>query len=82
MAETPEFVARSRRGSLDYMPIGAAQPERAKPRTADEVKAAEAEMDALRARNEAAGAAAAGLGGTPAPEPVTLPKKPNSKTTP
>lgn len=83
VAETPEFVAKTRPDTLDYMPIANTLPERPTPaRTGDEVKAAESEMDSLRARNEAAGAAAARLGGTPAPEPVILPKKPNSKKTP
>lgn len=78
-AQTPDFVASSRPQSLDYMPIGTSQPGRATPaRTADEIKAAEAELDAMRAQNEAAGAAAAQLGGTPAPEPVALPKKPKT----
>ena len=53
-------------------------------------KAAEAELNALRARNEAAGAAAARLGGTPPPEPIKLPvirpqgpdRKTNSNTNP
>ncbi|WP_414470849.1 hypothetical protein [Microvirga sp. M2] len=84
-AATPDFVAQSRPGSLDYMPIGRAEEGRPTPaRSASEVKAAEAELDALRARNEAAGAEAARLGGTPPPEPVTLPvntpQKPPRKT--
>ncbi len=84
MAETPGFVAASRPGALDYVPVGTAQDDRpTKARTADEVKAAEAEMDAIRTRNEAAGAAAARLGGTPEPEPVIVPnRKTNSKKTP
>ena len=91
LAATPDFVERSRPASLEYMPIGTAGPERQTPaRTADEIKAAEAELDALRARNEAAGAAAAELGNTPPPEPVRLPantsqqtrQKTNSKRTP
>lgn len=82
MAETPDFVQRSRPASLDYLPIGVDPPARPTPaRTAEEIKAAEAEMEAVRARNEAAGAAAARLGGTPPPEPVILPRKPNSRTT-
>lgn len=73
-AETPDFVARSRPQALDYMPIGTAQAGRATPaRTADQIKAAEAELDALRAQNEAAGAAAAELGKTPAPQPAKVP---------
>lgn len=84
MAEAPDFVAESRPGSLDYMPVGTAEPGPPTPaRTAEEIKAAEAELDALRARNEAAGAAAARLGGTPPPQPVILPaKRPNSAKTP
>jgi hypothetical protein len=79
MAPTPDFVASSRPASLDYMPVGTSNPGRSTAaRTADEVKAAEAELDALRAQNEAAGAAAAQLGGTPAPQPVPLPKKPKN----
>ncbi|HEU6442353.1 MAG TPA: hypothetical protein VFF38_08320 [Microvirga sp.] len=73
-APTPDFVARSRPQSLDYMPIGTAEEGRPTPaRSAAEVKAEEAELEAIRARNEAAGAAAARLGGTPPPEPVKLP---------
>ena len=84
VAPSPDFVARSRPGSLDYMPVGVAAPQRpTAARTAEEIKAAEAEMDALRARNEAAGAAAARLGGTPEPAPVNPPnQKPAPKQTP
>lgn len=80
VAPTPDFVARSRPQNLDYLPIGTAEEGRPTPaRSAEEIKAAESELDALRARNEAAGAAAARLGGTPPPEPITLPvKKPQS----
>jgi hypothetical protein len=70
-AATPDFVAQSRPGSLDYVPVGTSAPARAMPaRTSDEVKAAEAEMDALRARNESAGQAAVRAGATPAPAPL------------
>jgi hypothetical protein len=81
VAPTPDFVARSRPATLDYMPIGTPVPERPTPaRTADEIKAAEAELDALRSRNEAAGAAAAELGKTPPPEPVRLPANTSQQT--
>jgi hypothetical protein len=74
-ADAPDFVASSRPAKLDYMPVGTSQAGRQTPaRTAEEVKAAEAELDALRAQNEAAGAEAAKLGGTPPPQPVPLPK--------
>jgi len=83
VAPTPDFVASSRPQSLDYMPVGTSQSERPTPaRTAEEIKAAEAELEALRARNEAAGAAAAKLGGTPPPQPVVLPRNSNSSKTP
>ena len=81
MAASPDFVARSRPADLDYMPISASVPERPTPaRTAQEIKAAEAEMDALRARNEAAGVQAADLGKTPPPEPIRLPANTSQQT--
>ena len=81
VAPTPDFVARSRPANLDYMPIGTPVPERPTPaRTAEEIKAAEAELNALRTRNEAAGAAAAELGKTPPPEPVRLPANTSQQT--
>jgi hypothetical protein len=80
-AATPDFVARSRPANLEYMPIGTPVPERPTPaRTAEETKAAEAELDALRTRNEAAGAAAAELGKTPPPEPIRLPANSSANT--
>jgi hypothetical protein len=73
-AEAPDFVARSRPATLEYQPVGSASPARPTPaRTADEVKAAEAELEAVRARNLAAGQAAAQAGGTPAPEAAAAP---------
>jgi hypothetical protein len=81
LAPTPDFVARSRPANIDYMPIGTPAPERPTPaRTAEEIKAAEAELDALRIRNEAAGAAAAELGKTPPPEPIRLPANTSQQT--
>ncbi|WP_210331103.1 hypothetical protein [Microvirga terrestris] len=80
-AATPDFVARSRPANLEYMPIGTSVPERPTPaRTAEETKAAEAELDALRTRNEAAGAAAAEAGKTPPPEPIRLPPNSSANT--
>jgi hypothetical protein len=70
-APTPDFVKQSRPATLDYVPVGTAAPARNTPaRTADQVKATEAEMDAARARNEAAGKVAVQAGATPAPAPV------------
>lgn len=73
VAPTPDFVERSRPATLDYVPVGTAAPERpVKARSADEVKAVEAEMEGLRTRNEAAARAAEKAGATPAPEPATI----------
>ncbi|WP_205789978.1 hypothetical protein [Microvirga makkahensis] len=73
-APSPDFVAQSRPQNLDFVPIGTVEEGRPTPaRSAAEVKAEEAELEAIRARNEAAGAAAARLGGTPPPEPIKLP---------
>ena len=81
VAPTPDFVARSRPATLDYMPIGTPVPERPTPaRTAAEIKAAEAELEALRTRNEAAGAAAAEAGKTPPPQPIRLPANTSQPT--
>jgi hypothetical protein len=75
-APTPDFVQRSRPARLDYVPIGTAAPARSeKARTAEEVKAAEAEMDAVRAANEAAAqAAAAEAAATTPAAPVAPPR--------
>ena len=62
----PDFVAASRPGTIDYIPVGTA-PEKAKAKTADEVKAAQAAMDQTRSSNESRAAAARQLGATPAP---------------
>lgn len=81
VAETPDFVASSRPQSLDYMPVGTSQPGRSTPAwTPEEIKAAEAELDTVRARNEAKGSAAAKLGGTPPPEPVVIPRPSSNRT--
>jgi hypothetical protein len=72
-APAPDFVASSRPQSLDYMPIGTSVERRpTAARTPEEIMQTEAELNALRARNEAAGAAAARLGGTPPPEPLPV----------
>ncbi|MBZ6075036.1 hypothetical protein [Microvirga puerhi] len=74
MAARPDFITASRPQNLDYIPIGT--PQEGRPtaaKTLDEVKAAEAELDAVRAQNQSKGEAAAQLGGTPAPQTVALP---------
>lgn len=81
-APRPDFVAASRPQNLDYIPIGT--PQEGRPtaaKTADEVKAAEAELDSVRAQNQVRGEAAAQLGGTPAPTPVAAPATPTAPST-
>lgn len=71
-ARTPDFVQQSRPANLDYIPVGSgavARPTAA--RTKDEVKAVEAELETLRARNEAARTAAVRAGSSSAPEPAS-----------
>jgi hypothetical protein len=72
-APMPDFVQKSRTATpLDYVPVGTTAPERPSvAKTADQVKAAEAEMDATRSHNEAAGRVATQVGATPPPAPVT-----------
>lgn len=65
----PAFVAQSRPADLDYVPTGRIPPARAIPaKPVAAVKATEAAMDAVRAGNEARGAAAREAGSTPAPQ--------------
>jgi hypothetical protein len=76
IAPAPEFVERSRPAKLDYIPVGTAGSGRPTPaRTTDEVKAAEAELEAIRASNEAAAQAAREVGAAAA-VPVPVQPKP------
>jgi hypothetical protein len=70
---SPDFIASSRPATLDYIPVSTRAGSRPPPRTVDEVKAAEAELDAIRASNEAAGQSALQAGSTPAPSPAEVP---------
>jgi hypothetical protein len=75
-AATPDFVANSRPATIDYIPVGSSGAERpTAARTAEEVKAAEAEMDAIRTTNEAA-AAVIRSGGAASAQPAK--KKPGT----
>ena len=77
VAPAPDFVVQSRPASLDYIPVGTAAPGRPTPaRTAAEVKATEAELDAVRESNEAAARAAKEGASEPAAVPVPLKPKP------
>lgn len=51
----PDFISQSRRSGADYVPVGTSAPKRVyRAKTADEVKGAEADLERVRARNEAA----------------------------
>lgn len=75
MTPAQDFVVQSRpKQDLDFIPVNPAAPIRAAaPKTADQVKSAEKEMDSIREKNVNAGAAAAKTGGTPPPDPVLMP---------
>lgn len=56
----PDFISRTRTENKDYVPVGTAAPKRVyRSKTADEVKASEADLDRTRTRIEAAGRAPA-----------------------
>ncbi|POR42885.1 hypothetical protein [Methylobacterium sp. V23] len=60
-AKAPDFVAQSRRGSDDFMPVGVSAPARPiRAKTPEGTKALEAELVAARGRNEARGRSAEG----------------------
>ena len=69
----PDFVSRSRPGTVDYLPVALPKTTRKKARTVAEVKGVEAEMDAVRTTNEAQAAAARAAGSAPAPAPNPAP---------
>lgn len=69
----PDFVTRTRSADVDYMPIGTPVPTRRRPKDADAVADAEAQMNGLRSRNESLGGSARRAGRTPAAKPVVAP---------
>ncbi|WP_245442438.1 hypothetical protein [Methylobacterium terrae] len=71
----PDFVAQSRRGGGDFLPVGeSAPPRETRAKSAAGVKALEADLDASRQRNEVKGRDAAKVGG--AVKPPAPPKVP------
>ncbi|WP_375459613.1 hypothetical protein [uncultured Enterovirga sp.] len=55
----PDFVTRTRQEGIDYVPVGTSAPKRSyRPKSKTEISEAEAELDGLRARNEARGSGA------------------------
>jgi len=54
----PDFVSRTRRRDLDFIPVGTSAPKRAyRSKTAAEVGGDQTELDQLKARNDAKAAA-------------------------
>jgi hypothetical protein len=77
LATTPQeakpFVQETRPADAAYIPVGSAVTREAKRKPVDDFKKMEAELEAKRISNEAAGAQARSLGATPPPAPATLP---------
>ncbi len=67
----PPYVPGGQAAHFSFPPTPAAKPGECKPRAA--FKKIEAELDAKRAANEAAGTQAKSLGATPPPKPAQLP---------
>jgi hypothetical protein len=66
--EAPDFVAQSRRGGSDYLPVGVSSPPREiRAKSAAGVKDLEADLDASRTRNETRGKEAAKAGAAAKP---------------
>jgi hypothetical protein len=64
----PAFIERTRPENLDYLPVGADAPARStRAKTDEEVRRAEAEMEAVRTRQAARGGAAPRSAETPKP---------------
>lgn len=68
--EPKKFVVDSRHADATYIPVGTVATRTAKRKTVEEFKALEAQLEAKRTANDAAGAKARILGATPAPEPA------------
>ena len=58
--QAPEFVEKSRREDIDFMPVGVSAPKRSRARNAEGQKSLQAELEGARSRNEARGRAAEG----------------------
>jgi hypothetical protein len=71
----PDFIARNRPVALDYMPVGVSAPARTTPaRTPIQARQTEAELEALRAANEAEGRSLKVLSSqSPPVKPVVVP---------
>ncbi|MBN9447025.1 MAG: hypothetical protein J0I67_08930 [Bosea sp.] len=69
-AEPKPFVLETRPQDPKYVPVGSAVTRDAKRKTVEEFKKLEAELEAKRISNEAAGVQAQSLGKTPPPAPA------------
>ena len=79
MATTPQeskaFVRETRQADVEYIPVGSSVTRNAPRKPVDDFKKIEAQLEAKRSANEAAGNAAKALGATPAPQPAEIPKQ-------
>jgi len=77
MATTPQeakpFVQETRPTDMAYVPVGSVVTREAARKPVADFKTMEAELEAKRISNEAAGTQAKALGATPPPAPATLP---------
>jgi hypothetical protein len=78
MATTPQesksFVRETRPAELEYIPVGTSVTRAAPRKPVGDYKAIEAELEAKRSANEAAGNTAKALGATPPPQPAKIPQ--------
>lgn len=74
MATTPQeskpFVKETRRAEADYIPVGSSVTRAAPRKKPEDFKKLEADLEAKRISNEAAGSQAQQLGATPPPAPA------------
>jgi hypothetical protein len=71
--EAKPFVQETRPADPAYIPVGSAVTRQAPRKPVDDFKKMEAELEAKRTANEAAGTQARSLGATPPPKPAVLP---------
>lgn len=71
--EAKPFVRETRPADPAYIPVGSAVTRQAPRKPVDDFKKMEAELEAKRTANEAAGTEAKTLGATPPPKPAVLP---------
>lgn len=71
--EPKPFVTETRPQDPQYVPVGSTVSREAKRKSVEDFKKLEAELEAKRTSNEAAGVQAQELGKTPPPKPAVLP---------